>query len=92
MNKDNHPLQGIVLPMRTVLVLSTVGCICKISEVNIYQEFASNQGAFIHIVIGAISFLGTLIVVLWEETFLRKPVMTFLQNNKLTNYIVNKFE
>merc|ERR1711973_119909 len=67
-----NPLWGILPNAGTLVALAFSGLVCKTSEVYVYE--AAGGGSvltfLLHIVIGGVCFLGTVIQILVSEPFL----------------------
>lgn len=61
-----HPLKGLVPPGLTIVALIISGVVCQVSERTAY-DCTSLYKVLLHVFIGALCFLATLIIIVWQE-------------------------
>lgn len=62
-----NPLTGLVPPFQSILVLAVSGAVCHYSELTLYDPY-DYRAIFVHLAIGAFSFICTLIIMLVNES------------------------
>jgi oligosaccharide translocation protein RFT1 len=77
-NQKETPLKGIIPSYNIIIVLGTCGIVCKWSEINLYNNFSSYEGAFYHLLTGVICFVITNLCILFNEEFIKDPAFNFV--------------
>ena len=78
-SQKETPLMGIIPSCNFIIVLVTCGIACKWSELNLYNNFSSYEGAFYHLLTGVICFVITNLCILWNEDFIKEPALNFVR-------------
>ena len=65
------------------MLLAGCGILCKISELNVYDRFATYHGALVHFIIGVVCFLLTMCFIGWKEEFIKEPVLTWVRKKAI---------
>ena len=74
---EEKPWKGVILPMTFIVILLSLGSLCKISEIFLYDNFSSYQGAFYHFLMGVTCFLITVACIVSKEKFIKDPVLNW---------------
>jgi oligosaccharide translocation protein RFT1 len=78
--QEEKPWKGVIPPKIILVILFFCGCLCKVSEMFLYDNFASYQGAFYHFLIGLLCFLITVICIVFNEKFIKEPALIWFSS------------
>ena len=80
---DQKPWRGVIPPLPVIIVLGVCGSLCYLSELYLYQEFSSYDGAFYHFMIGVASFLMTVMSIILSDEFIKESAVHWLNKIKI---------
>ena len=77
--QEDKPWKGVIPPLSIVILLIICGCLCKLSEIFLYDQFSTYHGALLHFLIGVSCFLLSICCITWKEDFIKQPVLNWFR-------------